>query len=91
MTTPPPPPPKKKKDINRILRGASREIRDLLRIAHDQEFRVALTRSDHFSVTTPARFKRQVTVFAPKTPSDTRGLHRVRRKLRHLGVDIPHS
>lgn len=81
--------PTKKDDINRTLRGATSEIRTLLRLAHDQNFKVAPTSKGHFSVSTPEGVRPKVMVFAPKTPSDTRGVHRVVRKLRHIGVDIP--
>lgn len=77
-------------DINRILRGADREIRALLRRAHDQGFVIKRTNSKHYSISSPPGQRPRVTVFAPGTPSDSRGLHRVNAKLRRIGVDIPH-
>lgn len=84
-------PPSSSTDINRVLRGASREIRTLLLVAHKQKFTVAPTRNNHYSVSTPPGVRPRSTVFTPKTPSDTKGLHRVVRKLRHIGVEIPHN
>lgn len=83
--------PVNKNDINRLLTGADKELRPLLRLAHEQGFRIGRTRSKHYSITTPEHWREQKKVFAPGTPSDVRGLHRVARKLRHLGVQIPHT
>jgi hypothetical protein len=82
-------PPPRRDDINIILRGADREIRALLRIAHDQDFLVTPTSGNHYAVSTPEGVRPKKTVFMSKTPSDTRGLHRMRRKLRGIGVVIP--
>jgi hypothetical protein len=72
--------PPKKADINKILRGASPEIRALLRLAHAQGYVVRHTRSNHYSITTPMGARKMRTVFAPGTPSDIRSVHRVRIK-----------
>jgi hypothetical protein len=77
------------RDINRILRGASPEIRKMLKAAHDQGYVVQSTNSQHYKVVTPSSCTEKKTVFSPSTPSDTRGLHIVRRKLRHIGVQFP--
>lgn len=78
-------------DIGRILRGAHRDIRDLLRLAHDQKFVVARTRNAHFSITTPPDVQPPLTVYTPSTPSDWRSVRGVRRELRRIGVDIPRT
>lgn len=83
------PPPSRRTDISVLLRGADREIRTLLRRAHDQKYVVALTRSNHYAVTTPEGVEPKRTVFMSKTPSDIRGLHRMRDKLRRIGVKFP--
>ena len=82
--------PSKRGDINKVLNGASPEIRDVLKRAHDQGFQVTLTRNNHYKIQTPASWHTKETRFAPKTPSDRKSLQRVIRKLRHIGVDIPH-
>lgn len=82
--------PMQKNHINKLLRGTNPEIRKLLRFAHDQGFVIGHTRSQHFSVTTPPGVSPSTTVFTPRTPSDTRGLHRVVAKLRRIGVRVPH-
>ena len=76
--------------IGDILKGAHPEIREMLRRAHEQKFRVTPTSNNHFRISTPEHYREQRCVFAPKTPSDTRGLHRVRAKLRRFGVKLPH-
>ena len=83
--------PLRRDDINVILRGASPEIRKLLRLAHEQQFRVSATKSHHFKIMTPRHWQEKETVFAPGTPSDIRGLHRVVQKLRRIGVRVPHK
>jgi hypothetical protein len=80
--------PSKKEDISRILRGADREIGKILRAVHKQGFIVTTTNSNHFKISTPEHYRVQKSQFAPKTPSDARSLHRVRSKLRKIGVDI---
>ena len=77
-------------DINRLLRGTSREIRDMLLCAHKQRYAVGMTSRGHYSVSTPEGARPRLTVFMSKTPSDMRGLHRMRAKLRRIGVDLPH-
>lgn len=79
------------KDINRVLRGASPEIRKLLKTAHDQGYVVCPTNGKHYKVMTPPHWSEKKTVFSPGTPSDIRGLQIVKRKLRHIGVRLQHS
>lgn len=86
-----PAPPLPREDIATVLRGAHPEIRKLLRLAHDQGFQVLATKGNHYKVMTPKHWREKESVFSPKTPSDIRGIHRVARKLRHLGVNIPHK
>lgn len=83
--------PARSLDINNILRGAHREIGEMLRVAHGQQFVVTATRGHHFKVSTPPGTAQPMSAFAPKTPSDTRGLHRVRAKLRRIGVEFARS
>lgn len=91
MTSNPPPSPPVSDDINRIVRGASREIRKLLLAAHAQNFGVSPTHGGHYAVTTPKGVRPKRIVFAPSTPSDGRSIHNTRKKLREIGVDLPHS
>jgi hypothetical protein len=81
--------PKQKEVIGRILRVAHPEIKSMLRAAHDQGFVVSKTRNGHYKIETPPHWREKDSRFAPGTPSDTRGLHRVRAKLRRLGVELP--
>lgn len=83
-------PPPAASDINRILRGCGREVRDLLLLVHRQGFAVSPTKNNHYKVVTPPGTEKK-TVFMPGTPSDSRCLGRLRRKLRHIGADIPHT
>lgn len=83
--------PTRREDINRLLKRTSPEIRKVLRLAHDQGFQVSYARSGHYKVTTPEHWDEKVTVFAPKTPSDRRSVHRVVQKLRRIGVKVPHK
>lgn len=78
--------PSNKEDIGAVLRGANPEIKKMLRAAHDQGFVVTRTNNNHYKVSTPAHYREQSSCFAPKTPSDVRGYHRVMAKLRNLGV-----
>lgn len=80
--------PFQRDNINKILKGASREIRALLLTAHEQHFTVVPTNGGHFKVSTPQGVRPKRSEFSPKTPSDTRGLHRVRAKLRRIGVEF---
>lgn len=84
-------PPLRREDINVILKHTHPDIRRVLRMAHDQGFRVSVTRGHHFKIMTPEHWDEKATVFAPKTPSDIRGVHRVVQKLRRIGVDVPHK
>jgi hypothetical protein len=80
--------PFQRDNINKILKGASPEIRALLKKAHAQDFTVVPTSGGHFKVSTPRGVRPMRSEFSPKTPSDTRGLHRVRSKLRKIGVEF---
>lgn len=83
-------PPKRNEDINKVLKNVSSDLRDILRTAHAQQFVLGRTKNSHVSITTPSHWREKRTVFAPGTPSDIRGLHRVRAKLRRIGVQFPH-
>lgn len=83
-------PPKQNVDVNRILKNVPSDLRDILLVAHEQKFVLGRTKNHHVSITTPRHWREHRTVFAPGTPSDTRGLHRVRAKLRRIGVQLPH-
>lgn len=81
--------PSARADIHRILKGTSPEIRGMLLLAHEQKFAVRPTSGGHYGVSTPLGVRPMKTVFMSKTPSDMRGLHRMRAKLRRIGVNIP--
>lgn len=83
-------PLKRNDDVNKILKGIPDELRSVLRAAHEQQFVLGRTKKQHVSITTPPHWREHRTVYAPGTPSDSRGLHRVRAKLRRIGVQIPH-
>lgn len=78
--------PVQRTDINRVLRGTNPEVRAMLLTAHKQGFKVTPTKSNHYSVSTPKGVRPMLTKFMSKTPSDARGLHRMRAKLRQIGV-----
>lgn len=78
-------------DINRILRGCSREIRDLLLAAHHQGYVVEPTHNHHLRVSPPPDCpEKSGSVHVAGTPSDYRGLRNLRSRLRRIGVIIPH-
>lgn len=77
-------------EISRILRNVHKDLAALLRVAHEQHFVVRRTKGGHMSITSPEHWRERETVFAPSTPSDTRGIHRVAAKLRRIGVQVPH-
>lgn len=83
-------PPKSNVDINKILRSVPGDLRDVLIAAHEQHFVLGRTKKHHVSITTPLHWREHRTVYAPGTPSDSRGRHRVIAKLRRIGVQIPH-
>lgn len=83
-------PPPKRAAIGEILKGARPEIRQLLTVAHEQDFQVVPTRNNHYMIMTPEHYTEKNSCFAPKTPSDRRGAHRVKAKLRKIGVRFPH-
>lgn len=62
---------------------AHKETEQLVKRLRKQGFHVKRTKKGHYAV----KKGEGKTVFMPTTPSDTRGLHRVHRKLKSIGFD----
>ena len=76
-------------DINKVVKGAPREVADLMRLAHSQGYFISRTAAFHFRVVTPLGMP-QDRVITPGTPSDHRSMKNARSQLRRIGVEIPH-
>lgn len=79
-------PPLQREDINKIIKGVAPQIASLLRVAHEQRFRVNKTNGGHVRVRTPEHWQNQQVAFCPATPSEYRATENTRRKLKHIGV-----
>lgn len=64
-------------DITRLTRGATKEVRELLRDASRSGCTIRQSASGHYRVTKPCGHS----VTVAKTPSDHRALHRIRQDL----------
>lgn len=80
-------PPPKSADIHHVLKGVTRDIRDMMFKVHNQGFVVSRTKC-HLMIRTPPGARPKLTVFAPCTPSDRLGLQRVKAKLRRIGARL---
>lgn len=60
------------------------DVADLLRRAEEQGCTVTLRNNGHLKIMTPERGP----VFCSKTPSDRLAIHRIRRDLKHAGVNV---
>lgn len=76
----------KKNSIAQILRGAHPEIRALIRVAHEQGYRISKRGNGHFGVVPPPDSECTDLIFVPFTPSSNRVITNVRGKLRRIGV-----
>ncbi len=81
-------PPPKSADIHQVLKGTTRDLRDMMLKVHKQGFTVTRTNSGHLMIRTPADSRPKLTAFAPCTPSDRISLQRVKAKLRKMGVQL---
>ena len=77
-------------DINRILGGVCPEIRFLLRLAHQQEFRIIRTSSGHFKIVTPPG-KPKRSIVTPAKTGEYRAVRNTKAQMRRIGVEVPRT
>ena len=77
--------------VRRLLRGAHPEIRKMLLIADEQNFKIKTTSGCHYKVSSPdpdTHRRGEGSVTLPSTPSDSRSVHNARAQLRRIGVQF---